>query len=162
MQSLPVRILPAALPGKGREPRAEEVEVYLTLGTHPKPYSPRCPKAWLPPTPFTVCKTPRTGAFSEAAAARRRHARPNGVGRAAGAACLWVLNPPVLVRCWARCFSSVLLARRAQTSPTWGLRCGWGSRRGLPCPSTRQQRFLRALTRVCGLRCRGLWAPPQK
>lgn len=32
MQSLPVLILPAALPGeKGGENRAEEVEVYLTL-----------------------------------------------------------------------------------------------------------------------------------
>ena len=47
MQSLPVLILPAALPGeKGRENRAEEVKVYLTLENHLKPYSRKYPEAW--------------------------------------------------------------------------------------------------------------------
>lgn len=47
MQSLPMLILPAALPGeKGREDRAEEVKVYLTLENHLKPYSHKYPKAW--------------------------------------------------------------------------------------------------------------------
>lgn len=45
MQSLPV-LLPA-LPGeKGRENRAEEVKVYLTLENHPQPYSHKYAKAW--------------------------------------------------------------------------------------------------------------------